>query len=96
MHGDLMKDRPFRIDGLYGLDERIAWSRRCTALLREVVKPLVPALVALRSEIDLPIDQDEYSNIILAIIVGALENNERLYTELLERMPGVGNVRTFV
>jgi hypothetical protein len=88
MHSDLMKDRPFRVDGQYGLDERIEWSRKCTAVLSEVIKPLVPALVALRSELDMPIDGDEYSKIILAIIVGALENNERLYTELLARNTG--------
>lgn len=85
MHSDLMKDRPFRPDGQYGLDERISWSRKCTTVLRAVVKPLVPALVALRLELDMPVDGDEYSKIILAIIVGALENNERLYTELLAR-----------
>jgi hypothetical protein len=54
-------------------------------MLREVVKPLVPALVALRLELDMPIDGDEYGKIILANIVGALENNERLYIELLAR-----------
>ena len=90
MHGDLMKERPsFRPDRPHSIDERIEWSRKCTAALKEVVQCLVPALVALRSELDMPIDGGEYSKVVLSIVVGTLEHNERLYEDLRARVAGV-------
>ncbi len=85
MHVLLMKDRPFRPDGNYQRQEIINWTRRCSRASKDVLSSMTLAVAAMRSELDLHTDVDEYENLIRSTLEKMLTGNEQLYDELLAR-----------
>lgn len=85
MHKQLIKQRPFSPSGGYSLEERIAWSRRCSSVLADIVPSMTSAVAAMRAELDLPIDTQEYEALIIAVLQRTLADNERFFSELLAR-----------
>ena len=83
MHILLNKQRPFQPNGQYQIVDLINWSRKCTAALADVIPSMTLAVAAMRAELDLPIDADEYKKLILASVEKTLAGSEQLFSELL-------------
>jgi hypothetical protein len=85
MHILLIKQRPFRADGRYQREEIINWGRLCGAAPVDVIRSMTLAVAAMRSELDLHIDPNEYEKLIRAALEKALAGNEQLFDELSAR-----------
>jgi hypothetical protein len=76
--------------GYYSLDHVIGWIRRCTHELEKAIPPMVAAVAAMRSELGVPTDEEQYAELIRGALKTALDRNERLFRELIARRRGEG------
>lgn len=88
--GTLIVDRPTGAIEAIGLERIINWGRECTAVLPGLIDASVDALAEMRAELDLPLDKDQYRQIIVEGYNGALMNNEEIYRRLFMRFGGQG------
>ena len=80
LHQTLIPKRPSIQDGR---DKRIAWVKLCTAELEKAIPSMVTAVAAMRGELDLPIDEEQYTVLIRDALKAAIDRNEVLLQPLI-------------